>query len=237
MKKFLLIIFILFLFLFCPRILRAADDYYSTLRKRMVEQQIKMRGIKDERVLAVMLKVERHRFVPFYLREFAYDDRPLPIGEEQTISQPYMVALMTEVLTLKPQDKVLEIGTGSGYQAAILAEITNQVYTIEILPKLAEKAQELLTKLGYKNIQVKCGDGYLGWPEFAPFDAIIVTCAPEDIPQSLIEQLAEGGRMVIPVGRENSVQELILVKKKQGRLEKSAITGCIFVPMIKGDKK
>jgi len=174
-------------------------DYYQ-LRQKMVNEQIIARGVRAESVIKAMQKVERHLFVPEQYRNFAYSDRPLPIGEGQTISQPYIVALMTELLDLKKSDKVLEIGTGSGYQAAILAEICDSVYTIEIIPSLGKQAQALLRELGYHNIHCKIGDGYLGWPEHAPYDGIIVTCAPSKIPQPLKEQLAEGGRMVIPVG-------------------------------------
>lgn len=204
---------------------------FKNLREMMVKYQIEQRGIKDRRVLEVMRRVERHRFVPRQIQHLAYEDTPLPIGEGQTISQPYIVAIMTEVLQLKSKEKVLEIGTGSGYQAAVLAELAQEVYTIEILPELANQAQKLLEELGYKNIKVKCADGYLGWPEFAPFDAIIVTCAPEEIPQALIEQLAEGGRMVIPVG--TAYQELRLLVKAQGRIKQTDIIPVRFVPMIR----
>lgn len=204
---------------------------FKNLREGMVRSQIEQRGIRDKAVLSAMRKVERHRFVPFYLRHLAYEDIPLPIGEGQTISQPYIVALMTELLLLKGNEKVLEIGTGSGYQAAILAELAKEVYTIEILSSLASHAEKLLLGLGYKNIKVKCGDGYLGWPEVAPFDAIIVTCAPEEIPAPLIEQLAEGGRMVIPVG--DQYQELKLLIKTKGKIEQTSIIPVRFVPMIK----
>lgn len=209
-----------------------SQDIYSQKRKDMVETQVKGRGIKDKRVLEAMLKVERHLFVPVNLRDFAYEDRPLPIGEGQTISQPYIVALMTEVLKLKSTDKVLEVGTGSGYQAAILAEIAKEVYTIEILPKLAKRAEKLLKELDHKNIKVKIGDGYLGWEEFSPFDCIIVTCAPDHIPQPLIEQLSEGGRMVIPVGKGFN-QELVLIEKREGKIEKKSIIPVLFVPMLR----
>jgi protein-L-isoaspartate(D-aspartate) O-methyltransferase len=208
-----------------------AGDDFVLLRENMVRRQIEARGVKDARVLAALRKVERHKFIPPSIQHLAYEDSPLPIGGGQTISQPYIVALMTELCQLKPSDKVLEIGTGSGYQAAILAELTKEVYTIEILPSLAERARTLLEKLGYQNIQVKCGDGYLGWPELAPFDAIIVTCAPKDVPVALLEQLAEGGRLVIPVGDTN--QELKLITKKQGQVEGRSILPVIFVPMIK----
>jgi len=205
-------------------------DFYI-LRKKMIETQIEARGIKDKRVLEAMLKVERHKFVPESQKPFAYEDGPLPIGYGQTISQPYIVALMTELLELKGKEKVLEIGTGSGYQAAILAELAKEVYTIEIIEELAQQAEKRLSDLGYKNIKVKVGDGYLGWPEFSPFDAIIVTCAPEDIPPALIEQLKEGGKMVIPVGK--FFQELRLVTKKEGKVLIKNIIPVSFVPMIR----
>ncbi|HJX60819.1 MAG TPA: protein-L-isoaspartate(D-aspartate) O-methyltransferase [Thermodesulfobacteriota bacterium] len=195
----------------------------------MVETQIKARGVKGPRVLAAMLKVERHLFVSKDLHPTAYSDQPLPIGEGQTISQPYIVALMTELLDLKGDEKVLEVGTGSGYQAAILAELAKEVYTIEIIEKLATSAKKLLLDLGYKNIKVKAGDGYLGWPEAAPFDAIIVTCAPDHIPKPLMDQLREGGRMVIPVGE--FTQELRKIVKRGGKLETTNVIPVIFVPM------
>jgi len=159
----------------------------------MVNRQIKARGIRDCKVLEAMAKVPRHEFVPEAYRDMAYSDTPLPIGEGQTISQPYIVALMTEALELNPGDRVLEVGTGSGYHAAVLSEIAKEVYTIEIIESLGRTAEERLKRLGYKNVKVRIGDGYLGWQEYAPFDAIIVTCAPEHIPQPLVEQLAEGG--------------------------------------------
>ncbi|MCM8800265.1 MAG: protein-L-isoaspartate(D-aspartate) O-methyltransferase [Candidatus Omnitrophica bacterium] len=204
---------------------------FLTLRKNMVKTQIEARGIKDRKVLEAMLKVERHKFVPEELKAFSYDDGPLPIGEGQTISQPYIVALMTELLELKGDEKVLEIGTGSGYQAAILAELAKEVYTIEIIEVLAEKAKKVLKELGYKNIYVRVGDGYLGWPEKAPFDAIIVTCAPSQIPKALIEQLKEGGRLVIPVG--DFFQNLKLVIKRKNKIYIKDILPVAFVPMIR----
>jgi protein-L-isoaspartate(D-aspartate) O-methyltransferase len=197
----------------------------------MVKTQIAARGITDKRVLEAMIRVPRHQFVPKVYRYLAHSDRPLPIGEEQTISQPYIVALMTEALGLKGEEKVLEIGTGSGYQAAVLAEIVKEVCSIEINERLGKSAQERLKQLGYNNVKVKVGDGYLGWPEYAPFDGIIVTCAPEDIPQPLVEQLAQGGKMVIPVGKEDQVQTLFLLTKQEERLKKKAIIPVRFVPM------
>lgn len=209
---------------------------FKALREKMVESQIKSRGVKDSRVLSAMLKVERHLFVPEELKESAYLDQALPIGEGQTISQPYIVALMTELLELKGDEKVLEIGTGSGYQAAILAELAREVYSIEIIEKLALSAQKTLTNLGYKNIKIKLGDGYQGWPEYAPFDAIIVTCAPDHIPKPLVEQLKDGGRMVIPVGTYS--QELKKIVKKGEKIETIDVIPVIFVPMTgEGVKK
>ncbi len=213
----------------------AASDF-KTLRERMVETQIKARGIRDPHVLGAMLKVERHQFVPKKFRSQAYEDHPLPIAEGQTISQPYIVALMTELLELKGEAKVLEIGTGSGYQAAILAELVKEVYTIEIIQSLASSAQKLLKELGYRNIRVRAGDGYLGWPEAAPFDAVIVTAAPGHIPQPLVDQLKEGGCMVIPVGV--GFQTLKKLTKKAGKVEIQDIIPVRFVPMTgEGVKK
>lgn len=204
---------------------------YDTLRKLMVEQQLMTRDITDKRVLDAMLKVPRHLFVSENQRSEAYNDYPLPIGYGQTISQPYMVAIMTQLLRLTGKEKVLEIGTGSGYQTAILAELADKVYTVEIIEELSMDAQYLLKELGYKNIEFKIGDGYLGWEEFAPYDVIIVTCGPENIPQPLIDQLAEGGRLVIPVGTE--FQTLTIVEKVNGKLKKSESIDCKFVPMIR----
>ncbi len=204
-------------------------------RKVMVVEQIEERGIRDRRVLEVMERVPRHEFVPEEYRAFAYEDSPLPIGEGQTISQPYIVALMTECLNLEGEEKVLEVGTGSGYQAAILSELAKEVYTIEIVGPLAERAEELLKNLGYRNVKVRCGDGYLGWEEYAPFDGIIVTCAPEHIPQPLIDQLAEGGRMVIPVGETQFPQVLKLLEKREGKVTVRNVVPVRFVPMT-GDE-
>jgi protein-L-isoaspartate(D-aspartate) O-methyltransferase len=202
---------------------------FRAMREKMVETQIKSRGVKDPRVLSALLKVERHRFVPEEYLNSAYSDQPLPIGEGQTISQPYIVALMTELLELKGDEKVLEIGTGSGYQAAVLAELAKEVYTIEIIESLASTAKKRLSELGYQNIKVKAGDGYLGWPEAAPFDAIMVTAAPDHIPKPLIEQLKEGGRMVVPVGTYS--QELKKIVKRSGKIETTDIIPVVFVPM------
>ena len=196
----------------------------------MIEKQIRTRGIKNEVVLNAMRKVDRHKFVPEEIRHQAYSDRPLPIGEGQTISQPYIVALMTELLELKDGDRVLEVGTGSGYQAAILAELADHVYTIEIIGSLALSAERLLRELGYGNITVKIGDGYIGWEEFAPFDAIIVTAAPPHIPQPLLDQLKEGGRLVIPVG--DYYQELKKITKVKGKIRSQNVIPVVFVPMI-----
>ena len=208
---------------------------FKVMREKMVETQIKGRGVKDPRVLSALLKVERHRFVPKKYLNSAYLDQPLPIGEGQTISQPYIVALMTELLELKGNEKVLEIGTGSGYQAAILAELAKEVYTIEIIESLALRAKNRLLELGYQNIRVKAGDGYLGWPEAAPFDAIIITAAPDHIPKPLVEQLKEGGRMVVPVG--SYTQELKKIVKRSGKIETHQLFLCYFWPKDRGRRK
>jgi protein-L-isoaspartate(D-aspartate) O-methyltransferase len=197
----------------------------------MIESQIKGRGIQDEDVLRAMETVERHQFVPPEYAAQAYDDRPLPIGYGQTISQPYIVAVMSELLHLRSDSRVLEVGTGSGYQAAILAEIVQAVYTVEIVPELCQAARERLARLGYDRVQVLCGDGYLGWPECAPYDAIIVTCAPDHIPQPLVDQLVDGGRMVIPVGPSGAFQTLWLVQRKGAEILSSQIMGVAFVPL------
>ena len=188
------------------------------------------RGIHEERVLAAMAKVPREEFVPPDERALSYSDGPLPIGYDQTISQPYIVALMTEQLRPQPHGRVLEIGTGSGYQTAVLAELVAEVYSIEIVAPLARTAEATLQRLGYKNVYVKVGDGYNGWPEHAPFDAIVVTCAPEHVPQPLTDQLKEGGRMIIPVGARLA-QELYLFEKRNGQLRERAILPVRFVPM------
>ncbi len=209
---------------------------FAAQRQRMVEQQLKPRGIKDGRLLAAMTKVPREEFVPVNARADAYQDRPLPIGYEQTISQPYLVAFMTEQLRPQQSDRVLEIGSGSGYQAAILAELVANVYTVEIVEPLAKTAEATLRRLGYTNVHMRVGDGYKGWPEEAPFDAIIVTCAPDKVPQPLIDQLKDGGRMVIPVG-ERFAQQLYLLEKKNGQLKQSATLPVRFVPMLREEKR
>jgi protein-L-isoaspartate(D-aspartate) O-methyltransferase len=214
----------------------AQNSDFSELRQQMVKTQIEDRGITDSEVLNAFQKVERHKFVLPETISKAYNDYPLPIEEGQTISQPYIVAFMTDALNLKPSDKVLEIGTGSGYQAAILSEICDSVFTIEIFPKLGKKASNLFSELGYKNIYAKIGDGYKGWPEHAPFDAIIVTCSPTKIPESLKEQLAEGGRMIIPVGSFPS-QTLVLLEKRKEKIKQQKILPVRFVPMIDEDGK
>lgn len=212
------------------------QGYFEEQREEMVQNQIIARGITSEKVIQALQNVERHLFVPEESVHRAYEDRPLPIGHGQTISQPYIVALMTNVLELEKTDKVLEVGTGSGYQAAVLAEIVDQVYTIEIVEPLGKQARELLKNLGYNNVNVKIGNGYKGWPENAPYDAIIVTAAPTEIPEPLKEQLAEGGRMVIPVG-ERFAQELVLLEKTKGKLKRKDIIPVRFVPMVDDNGK
>jgi protein-L-isoaspartate(D-aspartate) O-methyltransferase len=206
------------------------ESRFTVARKIMVEEQLLGRDITNARLLAVMRKVPRHEFVPQRIRDQAYDDSPLPIGHGQTISQPYVVAFMTEKLEPQATDRVLEVGTGSGYQAAVLAELVKEVYTIEIVGPLARRAEAGLKRLGCTNVHVRAGDGYQGWPEAAPFDAIIVTCAPEAVPQPLIAQLKDGGRMIIPVGPMGN-QQLVLLRKEGGRLEKHAVLPVRFVPM------
>jgi protein-L-isoaspartate(D-aspartate) O-methyltransferase len=205
-------------------------DRYELMRERMVRTQIMDRGLSNPLVIAAMKKVPRHLFVPKEYLDEAYNDYPLPIGYGQTISQPYIVAYMTDVLRPAKGMKALEIGTGSGYQAAVLAEIVDKVYTIEIVPELAKESAVLLKKLGYENITCRYGDGYKGWEEHAPFDLIIVTAAAEAVPQPLVDQLAEGGRLVIPVGKPNAVQELQLITKRKNRIETKRLTFVRFVP-------
>ncbi|MBI5385575.1 MAG: protein-L-isoaspartate(D-aspartate) O-methyltransferase [Verrucomicrobia bacterium] len=213
----------------------AAD--FTAARQRMVREQLAAPGrdITNRQVLAAMARVPRHEFVPENARDGAYADHPLPIGHGQTISQPYIVAYMTEVLEPRPTDRVLEIGTGSGYQAAVLAALVKEVYSIEIIEPLARRAEADLKRLAYTNVHVRAGDGYKGWPEAAPFDAIIVTCAPEEVPQPLIDQLKEGGRMIIPVGPIYD-QNLYLLTKKEGKVLRQAVLAVRFVPMTGGKK-
>ena len=209
------------------------SDRYTEEREKMVREQIIARDITHKETLDAMMKVPRHLFIPRDLIGEAYEDRPVPIGYGQTISQPYIVAYMTEVSKPTPKKKVLEIGTGSGYQAAILAEIADTVYTIEIVPELATESYMRFKELGYKNIVAKHGDGYEGWPEHAPFDIIIVTAAPSQIPEPLIEQLAENGRMVIPVGAAMGIQELLLLVKNNGKIKRSRLSFVRFVPFTR----
>lgn len=228
-QRFLLALVSINLISFC---MQPQQDPWKEHRERMVEQQIAGRGVTDPNVLRVMKKVPRHVFVPEQERPYAYGDYPLSVGYGQTISQPYVVAFMTEQLRVRHTDKVLEIGTGSGYQAAVLAELCDSVFSIEIHQPLAEKADSVLKTLGYRNVFIKTGDGYLGWPEHAPFDKIIVTCAPSHIPPALIQQLREGGRMIIPVEKNSWTQELILLKKKDGKIIQDEVLPVRFVPMI-----
>ncbi len=226
-------IFVLFIFLIISLSFAQKDNFFVK-RKEMVENQIKKRGIIDKRILNAFLKVKRHLFVPPEYIFQAYDDKPLPIGYGQTISQPYIVAIMTYVIAPDYNKKVLEIGTGSGYQAAILAELVKEVYTIEIKKEIALKAKSRLLKMGYKNIKFKIGDGYIGWKKYAPFDGIIVTCSPDHIPPPLIEQLAVGGKMVIPVRYTSNIQELILIEKtKDNKLKRTNLIPVQFVPLIR----
>jgi protein-L-isoaspartate(D-aspartate) O-methyltransferase len=199
----------------------------------MIERQLRGRGITDSRILQVMRSVPREKFVPKELRNSAYDDRPLPIGYGQTISQPFIVAYMTEVINPKPEYKVLEIGTGSGYQAAVLAEIVKEVYTIEIIPDLGNAASARLKKLGYSNVNVKVADGYFGWAEHGPYDAIVVTAAAEFVPPPLVEQLKEGGKIVIPIGSPFMNQNLMLVEKKGKKITTKSLMPVIFVPFTR----
>ena len=203
---------------------------YAAQRERMVREQLIARGIHDARVLAAMRRVPRHELVPEAEREYAYDDGPLPIGEGQTISQPYIVAAMSEAAALRGDERVLEVGTGSGYQAAVLAELAREVYTIELEPELAARAKRDLTRLGYEKVHTRTGDGYRGWPEAAPFDAILVTAAPDHVPPDLEAQLRVGGRLVIPVG-DSADQELWLFTKTERGLERKRLMPVRFVPL------
>ena len=210
----------------------ASAEDFAVARQHMVETQIKGRGVTDSRVTEVMSSVPRHEFLPENYRTHAYEDHPLPIGYGQTISQPYIVAFMTEQLRPQLTDRVLEIGTGSGYQAAVLSKLVAEVYTIEIVKPLAQRAEMDLRRLNYSNVKVKAGDGYKGWPEHAPFDAIIVTAAPDHVPQPLIDQLKEGGRMIIPVGGRE-MQQLYLLEKHAGKLMQRAVLPVNFVPLTR----
>lgn len=207
------------------------EEDFKQQREEMVQLHLEARDIENRRVLEAMKTVPRHRFVPARVREYSYADNPLPIGQKQTISQPYIVALMSQVADPKPKDRALEIGTGSGYQAAVLAELVQEVYTIEIIPELAQRSEKLLSELGYENVRLRQGDGYQGWPDKAPFDIILVTAAAPKIPEPLLEQLAERGRLVMPVGSTGGVQVLTLVTKKDGKLRRELITGVRFVPL------
>jgi len=208
------------------------SDDFVRMRLEMVKDQIQARGIRDPRVIEAMQKVERHQFVPKEVVPFAYEDGPLPIGEGQTISQPYIVAYMSEMLGLKGDERVLEIGTGSGYQAAVLSRLAKEVYTVEINPILAKRVKGILASQGYSNIRTKEGDGFLGWPEAAPFDAIIVTAAVNDIPPPLVEQLKEGGKLVAPEGE--GYQQIVFLKKEKGKIKRSSTISVRFVPLVRG---
>jgi len=223
-------LFLCLLLAACPDATPPASADTVEQREKMVEQQIEARGVGDPATLAAMRAVPRHEFLPLRLREEAYGDYPLPIGYGQTISQPYIVAFMTEAIRPKPGEKILEVGAGSGYQAAVLAQMGAEVYSIEIVEPLAEMARQTLERLGYKNAHVGHGDGYRGWPEHAPFDAIIVTCAPDKIPPDLVAQLRDGGRMIIPVGG-GMEQKLVLLRKHGDKVEKQSVLPVRFVPM------
>lgn len=229
-QKFLYLLFLLLVILM-PASPSHPEDIYEKKRRFMVEHDLRGRGIREQKLLEVMGKVPRHLFVAGSLRDRAYEDYPLPIGEGQTISQPYVVALMTEALRLKPADRVLEIGTGSGYQAAVLSGMVKEVYTIEIRKGLAEKAGKGLKELGYRNVQVRYGDGYFGWEDHAPFDAIMITASANHIPPPLIKQLKEGGRLIIPLGSTVYYQTLTLGTKRKGELELEQLIPVAFVPM------
>lgn len=235
MFKYLLILFIV------PLILISGNDVlqneYQIQRTSMVENQLIPRGINDSATLEAMNKVPRHDFVPEEQKPYAYVDGALSIGEGQTISQPFIVAYMTQSLKLKKGSKVLEIGTGSGYQAAVLAEIADEVYSVEIVPKLGHKAREVLNSLGYSNINLKIGDGYNGWEQHAPFDAIIVTAGAEEIPQPLIDQLSVGGRMIIPIGPHSGVRQLVQIDKTPSRIKKKNLLAVRFVPFTRDEHK
>lgn len=229
-KKAGILILCTTVFLLLSGRLYSEEDFYSRHRKKMVQDQIVKRGVTSEAVVNAMLKVKREEFVPAGLKMFAYHDGPLSIGEGQTISQPYIVALMTQLLKPQPSDRILEVGTGSGYQAAVLAEIVKEVYSIEIIKSLAERAEKTLKRLRYKNVSVKWGDGFLGWEEYQPFDKIIITCSVEDFPSTLVEQLKEGGIIVAPVDTGLGYQNLAVGIKSEGRIAQRNIIPCRFVP-------
>lgn len=225
---------ILFTIIFLSISCKGHDNELYQLRMNMIDTQIKKRGITDQTILDAMKKVNRHEYVQENFERLAYSDRPVPIGFGQTISQPYIVAFMSHKLNVASHHKVLEIGTGSGYQAAVLAELSDHVYTIEIIPELAKRAEKVLKKNDYDNITIRIGDGYKGWPEHAPFDRIMVTAAPKEIPEKLVEQLAPGGIMVLPVGETVMMQYLWLITKdNDGQIEKEKILPVRFVPMVK----
>ncbi len=229
----LIVILVFYLTISAQEYDESQESVFTQRRQSMVINQLQSRDIIDPEVLQAMLTVPRHQFVDSRIRESAYNDYPLSIGEGQTISQPYIVALMTQLLELKGNEKVLEIGTGSGYQAAVLAEIVEEVYTVEIYESLSKKSEKLLTDLGYQNIKFKVGDGYHGWEEHAPYDAIIVTCAPDHVPPLLLQQIKDdGGRIVIPVGGIWMVQTLMKIEKIEGKIKSKGIIGVRFVPMI-----
>jgi protein-L-isoaspartate(D-aspartate) O-methyltransferase len=239
--KIKILIALLVVFLLTPLVLwklkAQSSGSFEESRRRMVEDQLKARDITDAQVLAAMGAVPRHRFVPAYLAPLAYSDQPLPIGQGQTISQPYIVALMTQWAEVSRGDRVLEVGTGSGYQAAVLAEITDKVFTIELLPELGRGAETLLQELGYGGVKVKIGDGYQGWPEAAPFDAILVTATAPQVPPALSAQLKEGGRLVIPVGTPGYVQQLIKFRQVGGKLKEEARLPVMFVPLVQPQER
>jgi len=231
-KEGLLILIFLFVLL-----KGGAQQDYNALSESMVREQLEARDITDTLVLQVMRSVPRHEFVLKEYRPWAYNDRALPIGEGQTISQPYIVAYMTQILGVQAGERVLEIGTGSGYQAAILSELGGEVYTIEIVEKLGLEAKKRLNRLKYKNVNVRIGDGYNGWPEAAPFDAIMVTAGAEELPETLMEQLAEGGRMVIPIGPHGGVRQLTLITRSNGKFKSEKLMAVRFVPFIRQSDK
>lgn len=218
-----------------PGMQATAQVDFQLLRKKMVETQLKGRDIRDKATLEAMEEIPRHEFVPEDFRLSAYDDSPLPIGLGQTISQPYIVAFMTQVLNLEPHHKVLEVGTGSGYQAAVLGKLADTVYSVEIVPELGNAAAKKLRELNYLNITVRVGDGYHGWPSKAPFDAIMVTAGAEEIPQPLLDQLADGGRLVIPVGPHRGVRQLKLIERKGKRYKEQNLMAVRFVPFTRGE--